>query len=253
MLLPGHVHPSGRGPTTFLCSSPRSLSFCRHSLWTCLGGSGWPQACHPLLLTTIHAHALFRDATISHTTHSLTVPQANRHHPAHPQFYPQSRPRETSTRTSLYNSSFLPAASQDPSSLRFPVSSPTCLLKSLTPSTLGPLPSHSPYTSGDPLCSFPHVCIGGTSVFAAQNTFWAPRKRGLAVGVGSKTKGLLGSSGWEHAGRGQWTFLDLKAQKVGEEGGPCGDRQGQTGGVRPQPVPFRGDSCIKLQFSGRLN
>ena len=61
------------------------------------------------------------------------------------------------------------------------------------------------------------VCVRGTSVFSAQTTFCAPEK-GLVIGVGSKIKVPLGSSCWRHAGRGEWTSLDLEAQKGGEEG-----------------------------------
>lgn len=46
----------------------------------------------------------------------------------------------------------------------------------------------------------------------------------------------LGSSCWRHAGRGEWTSLDLEAQRVGREG-PRGDWQGREGrSARPQPV-----------------
>lgn len=36
----------------------------------------------------------------------------------------------------------------------------------------------------------------------------------------------LGSSGWGHAGLGEWTFLDLKAQKGGKEGVPAATSRG---------------------------
>lgn len=91
-----------------------------------------------------------------------------------------------------------------------------------------------------------NICIFST------NRCLGPKKEGLATGVGSKAKVPLGSSGWGHAGWSEWTSLNLKAQKGGEEGVPAATGRG-GGEARPQPVPFRGDSCIKLQFSGRLN
>lgn len=36
----------------------------------------------------------------------------------------------------------------------------------------------------------------------------------------------LGSSGWGHAGLGEWTFLDLKAQKGRKEGVPAATSRG---------------------------
>lgn len=39
--------------------------------------------------------------------------------------------------------------------------------------------------------------------------------------VGGKVKVPLGSGGWRRVGWGEWTSLDLEAQKGGEEGVPA--------------------------------
>ena len=76
----------------------------------------------------------------------------------------------------------------------------------------------------------------------------APQERGLVIGVGSKIKVPLGSSYWRHAGRGEWTSLDLEAQKGGEEGGPRGDWQRRREARGPSPSLSGGTHASNFNF-----
>lgn len=91
------------------------------------------------------------------------------------------------------------------------------------------------------------MCVRGTSVFSAQTTFCAPEK-GLVIGVGSKIKVPLGSSCWRHAGRGEWTSLDLEAQKGGEEGVPAATGRGGGEARGPSPSLSGGTHASNFNF-----
>ena len=83
------------------------------------------------------------------------------------------------------------------------------------------------------------MCVSVEHLYSQHKLLSAPQERGLVIGVGSKIKVPLGSSYWRHAGRGEWTSLDLGAQKGGEEGVPAAT--GRGGGRRAAPArPFQG-------------
>lgn len=86
VLIPPQAHAPNPGTPIFLRSSPRSLSFGRHSLWIHLGSSSSTPRPSNLYLRHPFVHVQSKDAPISHTTQPPTFLQPNHHQPGHPQF-----------------------------------------------------------------------------------------------------------------------------------------------------------------------